>query len=122
MANNTSINKGGRPVGRKDSMPRSRTKEGSIRKTLISLQEMESLAIENIRSSLQQEEIDKEVVQTSKWLLTTIVSMNRAAIAEDSLMFEERVYKNEQKKENSNIVRFSPKLIKYDTEEDNEDE
>lgn len=121
MANNTSPNKGGRPAGRKDSMPRSRTKEGSIRKTLISLQEMESLAIENIRSSLQQEEIDKEVVQTSKWLLTTIVSMNRAAIAEDSLMFEERVYKNEQKKEDSNIVRFSPKLIKYDTEEDDEE-
>lgn len=117
------INKGGRPHGKKDTLPRIRSKEGNIRKTLKSLQGMEELAIENIKSSLEKDDIDREVVATSKWLLTTLVSMSRAAIAEDSLNFETQVFKTEQmnKEKGDNIIKFSSKLVKYEEDEE-EDE
>lgn len=70
-------NPNGRPKGAK-SGPRSK-----LRKTLDKLREIEDKALENIKDSVEGKEVDKEVLATSKFVVTTIVTVNRAAVADE---------------------------------------
>ncbi|MNI46227.1 hypothetical protein D3C76_1558870 [compost metagenome] len=40
-------------------------------------------ALDNIRRSVKGEDIDKEVVATSKWVVTTTVAVSKAAMSEE---------------------------------------
>lgn len=113
--------KGGRPVGAKDSFPRS-SKLGSILKAL---REMEPDALKNIEESLKKKDIDKEVVATSKWLVSTIVSVSRAIAAskKPNITVEGGGLQSPDGKSanNANVVNFSTKIVEYKYE-DEEDE
>lgn len=110
--------KGGRPVGAKDSFPRS-SKLGSILKAL---REMEPDALKNIEESLKKKDIDKEVVATSKWLVSTIVSVSRAiAASKKPNITVEGGSPDDKSANNANVVNFSTKIVEYKYE-DEEDE
>ncbi len=88
-ANNPAVEKGGpslNPAGRPKDTPEKkakRWKRSKLRKTESQLQELNPQAIENIRKSVDGEKIDKEIVNTSKWVVTTTVAVNKAAFSEE---------------------------------------
>ena len=118
-----SPNPAGRPKGSRGK-PVSR-----LRATLTKLRELEKQALDNIAESVGKKNIDKEVIATSKWVITTIVAVNKAANAEETLVQSIREYNDMQenleqeqelKREGStnNVVRFTTKLVKdYEEQE-----
>lgn len=115
-------NPSGRPKGKGRPVSRLRT-------TLTKLRELEKQALDNIAESVGKKNIDKEVIATSKWVITTIVAVNKAANAEETLVQSIREYNDMQenleqeqelKREGStnNVVRFTTKLVKdYEEQE-----
>jgi formyltetrahydrofolate synthetase len=115
-------NPNGRPKGRGKPVSR-------LRSTLSKLRELEQQALDNIADSVGKKNIDKEVIATSKWVITTIVAVNKAANAEEALLQSIREYNDMQenleqeqelKREGStnNVVRFTTKLVKeYEDQE-----
>lgn len=89
MARNPQIKKGGpslNPAGRPKETPEQKAaklKKSRLRKTEAELLKLNPQALENIRKSVAGEEIDKEVVNTSKWVVTTTVSVSKAALQEE---------------------------------------
>lgn len=100
-----------------------------LRNTLSKLRELEKQALDNIAESVGKKDIDKEVIATSKWVITTIVAVNKAANAEEAFLQSLREYNDMQenleqeqelKREGStnNVVRFTTKLVKeYEDQE-----
>lgn len=89
MAGNPNLKKGGtslNPAGRPKQTPEQKAaklKESKLRKTEKTLIDLSKTALENIRKSVEGEDIDKEVVNTSKWVVTTAVAVSKAAMAEE---------------------------------------
>lgn len=105
----TTGNPAGRPKG--TSKPIS-----ALRKTLTRLRAMEEKAMQNINDSINGKEVDKEALTNSRWLITTMVTVNRAATADEQLTFNVKTYneeKEEAKKEGTtgNVVRFRTKMV-----------
>lgn len=107
-----------------------RRTKSKIRKTLEQLQELEQEALKNIETSIKRKDIDKEALATAKWLITTMVTLNRAAIADEQFAFNQKVYREEmqqraeEKREGTtgNVIRFSTKMIdNFNGPEDDED-
>ena len=74
-----SLNPAGRPVGSgKTGLKRSRLR--TIESKLLALNP-DSFAV--IEKSLKTEDVDKEAVQTAKWILQNTVVVNKAALAEE---------------------------------------
>lgn len=116
---NTSGNPKGLPKG-------TRTKPKSkLRTTLAALQAMEEDALKNIKENIKRKDVDKEVLATSKWLISSIISVNRAAAADEANILAARVHSDEmkiraeEKREatNGNVIR-----ARFSTYMDNDDE
>ena len=58
-------------------------KQSKLRKTEKELLKLNPAALENIRKSVEGEPVDKEVVNTSKWVVTTTVTVSKAAMVEE---------------------------------------
>lgn len=108
-----------------------------LRSTLRKLQEMEADALNNIKESISRKAVDKEAIATSKWLISTIVSVNRAASADETVMLTSRIHDDElkmreeelaqaseEKKEGTtgNVIRFSTKMPVPSDDEDEDEE
>jgi len=103
-----------------------------LRATLRSLREMEQKALDNIRSSVAGDDVDKEVLATSKWVVSNIVTVNRAAVADESLTFnirqanlarqeeEARRVEEEARKPGGNVRRFTTAHMALEDEDDEE--
>lgn len=89
MAGNPNLQKGGaslNPAGRPKETPEQKAaklKQSKLRKTEKALLNLNAAALENIRKSVEGEDIDKEVVNTSKWVVTTTVTVSKAAMTEE---------------------------------------
>ena len=89
MAGNPNLQKGGaslNPAGRPKETPEQKAakmKQSKLRKTEKELLKLNPAALENIRKSVEGEVIDKEVVNTSKWVVTTTVTVSKAAMVEE---------------------------------------
>lgn len=89
MAGNPNLTKGGaslNPAGRPKETPEQKAaklKQSKLRKTEKALINLNPAALENIRKSVEGEDIDKEVVNTSKWVVTTTVTVSKAAMVEE---------------------------------------
>lgn len=55
-----------------------------LRSTLAKLRQLEPKALENIEKSVNGEEVDKASLDTSKWVISTSVSISKAATAEEA--------------------------------------
>lgn len=71
--------KGGRPPGRRNKV------RSPLRKTQREIEKFEAKALDNIRRSVEGEEVDREVLTTSKWVVNTKITISRAATAEEQL-------------------------------------
>tara|TARA_R110000744_G_C19371770_1_gene563145 strand:+ start:19070 stop:19474 length:405 start_codon:yes stop_codon:yes gene_type:complete len=70
----------GKPVGRPPGKQKPRS---TLRKTQKALEDLEPKALENIKRSVEGQEVDKEVIATSKWVVNTKISISKAATAEE---------------------------------------
>jgi hypothetical protein len=86
---NPNLQKGGaslNPQGRPKETPEQKAnklKKSKLRKTEAELLKLNPDALANIAKSVRGEEIDKEVVNTSKWVVTTTVTVSKAAMSEE---------------------------------------
>lgn len=69
----------------KDSgnMKRKRLRKSPLRKTLAKLQELEPHALKLIEKSVKEEVVDKESLSTSRWIVTNLMALTKAAISEE---------------------------------------
>jgi hypothetical protein len=72
-------NPNGRPPG-KATKPIS-----PLRKTLNKLRDMEEKSLENIRKAVEGTDLDKQQLETSKWVISTVASLTRAATQDEEL-------------------------------------
>lgn len=86
-----------------------RAVRSKIRQTIESLREVEPLAIENIKRSVNGQEVDKDVLQSSKWCIEKIVSFTTAAISE------------EEKNTNIKLKNLEAARAEEETEQEDED-
>jgi hypothetical protein len=78
----SSPNKYGR--GGNPDKPKTKSKPVStLRKTLSKLRNLEVKSLENVEKSVNGEAVDKESLASSKWVLTTIVTVQRACVSEE---------------------------------------
>lgn len=62
---------------------RRRIRKSQLRKTLDKLRELEPYALDNIEKSVKCEDIDKEALATSRWLIQQLQSVAKSASAEE---------------------------------------
>ena len=86
-----------------------------LRKTLTKLNDMEDSALRNIQDSVEGKEVDKEVLATSKWVVTTAVAIARAAAQEENNRFQKKVYEDEKRERaegtTGNVIRFRTTMV-----------
>lgn len=103
------INKGGRPPGRRNKI------RSPLRKTQREIEKFEAKALDNIRRSVEGEEVDREVLTTSKWVVNTKITISRAATAEEQLEHGIRQAEEEveeiEKEEDTPRTRFSLHML-----------
>lgn len=104
--------KSGNPSGRPTKEKVGSKPISTLRKTLNKLKELEERSLENIaaivngtqvKSEEELQEVDKQMLETSKWVIATISSMSRAATQDEQLRHEIRAraedkYEREQEK------------------------
>lgn len=56
-----------------------------LRKTLNKLRDMEEKSLENIRKAVDGTDLDKQQLETSKWVISTVASLTRAATQDEEL-------------------------------------
>lgn len=121
----SSPNPAGRPRGTGRSVSR-------LRRVISQLEEMTPDALDNIARSVRREEVEKSVLDTSKWVVTTIPSLSRAATQEESLRESVRARQEDKElreaeieaieKSNAPSNRFSSNIIPFKVEDDEDDE
>jgi hypothetical protein len=73
--------------GNPDGRPKGRAAKpiSPLRRTLNKLREMEPKSLENIQKAVDGTEIDKQQLDTSKWVIGTVASLTRAATQDEEL-------------------------------------
>lgn len=66
-----------------NNQAKKRIRRSKLRQTLLKLQALEPKALENIEKSIHSESIDKESLNTSRWLIQQLQSVAKAASAEE---------------------------------------
>lgn len=103
--NKWEVGQSGNPNGRPKGTGRPVSK---LRKTQRKLQELEEKALENIKKSVEGGIIDKEILSSSKWVITAILSISKAALAEEQSRKEE---KNTETPEEDGSSSFSTSIV-----------
>lgn len=102
--------KPGQSAGRPKGSPNKVT-NSALRKTLKKLRAIEDKALENIEKSVKGETISAEVLATSKWVVTSIVTVQKACVAEEQ--FKESL--NDEDEDQTPVVekpKFSLNIVK----------
>ena len=101
-----------------------------LRKTITALEELADTSVENIKKSVEGEEVDKTTLDTSKWVITTIPSLSRAATAEEQLRENVKARQEENdirvkeaeaeiaKASSGSVSRFSTNIIPFKPSEE----
>lgn len=83
---------------------RKRLRKSPLRKTLSKLMELEPRSLENIKSSVEGKEIDKDVLATSKWIVNSLVTLTKAASSDEAEMNGLRLKFEEASREEDEVV------------------
>lgn len=88
----------------KEPLPekRRRLRKSPLRKTLAKLTELEPYSLELVEKSVKQQTVDKESLQTAKWVLNSLISFSKAAIAEEDTINGLRLKMNAQAEADDN--------------------
>lgn len=110
-----------------NNQKRKRLRKSPLRKTLAKLQELEPKALENIKKSVDGDSIDKNQLDTSKWLVQQLQAVSKSAMAEevelnelrfkaDAITEAESEEEEVEKEEDSPQKRFSLHVLPKNTD------
>ena len=80
----TRFPKGNRIAADNQNQAKKRIRKSKLRKTLDKLYALEGKAMENIKASVDGREVDKEMLSTSKWVVTNIMTVTKAAAQDEA--------------------------------------
>ena len=89
MANSnpsTRFPKGNRIAADNQNQRKKRIKKSALRKTLVKLQELEPHSLALVEKSVKEETVDRESLQTAKWVLNNLISFTKAAAQDEAEM------------------------------------
>ncbi len=86
-----SFPKGNQIAKENNNQARRRVRKSKLRKTEEALRKLEPKSLENIEKSVNGVEVDKESLQTSKWVITNIMAVGKAAALEEDLLNGTRI-------------------------------
>lgn len=84
--NTHGFSKGNTLAKENGNQARKRIRKSKLRKTEEALRKLEPKSLENIELSVNGKEVDKEVLASSKWIITNIMAVGKAAAAEEELI------------------------------------
>lgn len=90
----------GNDFGNKNGSPsKTRINKSKLRKLADKLREREDIALEIVDRSLKEQQVNNETVATAKWVLQSIVSVEKAASQDEIANFNARMKGREQSEE-----------------------
>lgn len=93
-----------------------RITKSKLRATAEKLREIEPKALENIKNSVEGIEVDAKQLSTSQWVITSIISLDRAASGEEAALTKLRLEgkrddsDEDEQREAAEIVKLVPRL------------
>lgn len=82
-----------------------RIRKSKLRKTEEALRKLEPKSLENIELSVNGKEVDKEVLASSKWIITNLMAVGKAAAAEEEITNGTRAMLNEAERQEAEAER-----------------
>lgn len=95
-----------------------RITKSKLRETAAKLREIEPKALQNIKDSVEGKEVDSKQLSTSQWVISSIISLDRAASSEEASLTKLRLEgkRDEEDQEVAEILKLVPKTLKLDFE------
>lgn len=92
-----------------------RIQKSKLRATAEKLREIESTALENIKNSVEGREVEAKQLDSSKWVINSLISLDRAASQEEASLTKLRMEgkrddSEEDEQEVAEIVKLVPRL------------
>lgn len=103
-----------------------RIQKSKLRATAEKLREIESTALENIKNSVEGREVESKQLDSSKWVINSLISLDRAASQEEASLTKIRLEgkrsdDDEDDQEVAEIVKLVPRLkLTFDEPENKE--
>jgi len=103
-----------------------RIQKSKLRATAEKLREIESTALENIKNSVEGREVESKQLDSSKWVINSLISLDRAASQEEASLTKIRLEgkrsdDDEDEQEVAEIVKLVPRLkLTFDEPENKE--
>lgn len=80
------VDKEGKTADGRVVAPRKRMRRSPLRKTLSKLRDLEPAALKLIEKSVNEESPDKEALATSRWVITNLMTLTKAASSEEDVI------------------------------------
>lgn len=92
-----------------------RIQKSKLRATAEKLREIEPTALENIKKSVEGEKVETQQLDSSKWVVSSIIALDRAAASEEASLTKIRMEgkrdeDQEDEQEVAEIVKLVPRL------------
>ena len=92
-----------------------RIQKSKLRDTASKLREIEPTALENIKKSVEGEKVESQQLDSSKWVVSSIIALDRAAASEEASLTKIRMEGKrdegqEDEQEVAEIVKLVPRL------------
>lgn len=92
-----------------------RIQKSKLRATAEKLREIEPTALENIKNSVEGEKVETQTLDSSKWVVSSIIALDRAAATEEASLTKirlegKRETDEEEEQEVAEIVKLVPRL------------
>lgn len=92
-----------------------RIQKSKLRDTAAKLRELESKCLENIKNSVEGKEVEPKQLDSSKWVINSIISLDRAASQEEAALTKIRLEgkrdsDEDDEQEVAEIVKLVPRL------------
>lgn len=91
-----------------------RIQKSRLRATAEKLREIEPTALENIKKSVEGEKVESQQLDSSKWVVSSIIALDRAAASEEASLTKIRLEGKrddpEEEQEVAEIVKLVPRL------------
>lgn len=103
-----------------------RIQKSKLRDTAAKLREIEPTALENIKKSVEGDKVEQQQLDSSKWIVSSIIALDRAAASEEASLTKIRMEgkrddSDEDEQEVAEIVKLVPRLkLTFDEPENKE--
>lgn len=93
-----------------------RIQKSKLRETAEELRKIQPTALENIKKSVEGEKVETQQLDSSKWIVSSIIALDRAAASEEAALTKIRMEgkrsddEEDEQQEAAEIVKLVPRL------------